>query len=135
MLADGRGGGQPVIARQHAVRPVEPMTLIEGEDAGHRAASAAGVAGDTTGHLEGVLPGQSQALSFQAPNEPGIYPYVCTYPGHWRRMYGALYVVKDLSEYQANPQAYLAKSQQTPSRTRSGRWGRLSCASTAMERL
>ena len=37
--------------------------------------------------------GDSQTLLFDAPTEPGVYPYVCTYPGHWRRMYGALYVV------------------------------------------
>ncbi len=53
--------------------------------------------------------GQSQALSFEAPTQPGIYPYVCTYPGHWRRMYGAIYVVKNLAEYQADPVNYLAK--------------------------
>ncbi|HEY1186481.1 MAG TPA: PVC-type heme-binding CxxCH protein, partial [Gemmata sp.] len=34
---------------------------------------------------------QSEQLKFTAPKEPGIYPYVCTYPGHWRRMHGALY--------------------------------------------
>lgn len=53
-------------------------------------------------------PGQTQAISFEAPKAPGVYPYVCTYPGHWRRMYGALYVVANLEEYQANPEAYLA---------------------------
>lgn len=51
---------------------------------------------------------QSQRLSFTAPTEPGVYPYVCTYPGHWRRMYGALYVVKDLDGYLASPEEYLA---------------------------
>ncbi|MEN8693430.1 MAG: plastocyanin/azurin family copper-binding protein [Akkermansiaceae bacterium] len=29
---------------------------------------------------------------FTAPKEPGIYPYVCTFPGHAQLMYGALYV-------------------------------------------
>ncbi|MFM7112970.1 MAG: c-type cytochrome, partial [Planctomycetota bacterium] len=48
-----------------------------------------------------------------APATPGVYPYVCTYPGHWRRMYGALYVVADLDAYQANPEAYLAKNPMT----------------------
>lgn len=52
--------------------------------------------------------GQNQALSFAAPATPGIYPYVCTYPGHWRRMYGAMYVVADINEYNADPGAYLA---------------------------
>ena len=42
--------------------------------------------------------------------QPGVYPFVCTYPGHWRRMYGALYVVADLDEYLSNPDAYLAAS-------------------------
>ncbi|MCH8830298.1 MAG: c-type cytochrome, partial [Planctomycetes bacterium] len=55
-----------------------------------------------------LQPGQYQSLSFNVPQTPGIYPYVCTYPGHWRRMYGALYVVADPEEYRANPQAYLA---------------------------
>ena len=47
-------------------------------------------------------------LRFEAPTEPGVYPYVCTYPGHWRRMYGAMYVVDDLEGYLADPAAYLA---------------------------
>jgi putative heme-binding domain-containing protein len=52
--------------------------------------------------------GQSQALTFDAPSTPGVYPYVCTYPGHWRRMFGALYVVEDLDAYLADPEQYLA---------------------------
>jgi putative heme-binding domain-containing protein len=55
-----------------------------------------------------IQPRESQKLSFVAPTEPGVYPYVCTYPGHWRRMYGALYVVDDLDGYLENPEAYLA---------------------------
>ncbi len=57
-----------------------------------------------------LQPMESQALSFHAPTEPGIYPYVCTYPGHWRRMYGALYVVDDLKSYVSNPEKYLAEN-------------------------
>jgi putative heme-binding domain-containing protein len=57
-----------------------------------------------------VQPRDVQKLDFTAPTKPGIYPYVCTYPGHWRRMYGAMYVVEDLDEYLANPEAYLAKN-------------------------
>ncbi len=57
-----------------------------------------------------MQPRESQRLSFNVPSEPGVYPFVCTYPGHWRRMYGALYVVADLDEYEANPEAYLAAS-------------------------
>ena len=56
-----------------------------------------------------LQPGQSQALAFKVPTEPGVYPYVCTYPGHWRRMYGALYVVRDVAQFEADPAAYLSQ--------------------------
>jgi len=57
----------------------------------------------------GLLPPRgADRVNFQAPTEPGVYPYVCTYPGHWRRMFGALYVVADLEAYMADPAAYLA---------------------------
>ena len=55
-----------------------------------------------------LQPRQSKKLSFIAPARPGVYPYVCTYPGHWRRMYGALYVVEDMDDYIGNPEAYLS---------------------------
>ena len=57
-----------------------------------------------------LQPGETQALTYEAPAKPGIYPYVCTYPGHWQRMYGALYVVADLKAYRANPAGYLSKN-------------------------
>ncbi len=56
-----------------------------------------------------LQPQHAQRLSFTAPARPGVYPYVCTYPGHWRRMYGAMYVVEDLEEYIAEPEAYLKR--------------------------
>jgi putative heme-binding domain-containing protein len=56
-----------------------------------------------------LQPRDSQRLDFTAPGKPGVYPYVCTYPGHWRRMFGALYVVEDLDEYLADPEGYLVK--------------------------
>jgi putative heme-binding domain-containing protein len=54
-----------------------------------------------------LQPRESQRLSFTAPTAPGVYPIICTYPGHWRRMYSALYVVSDLEGYQTAPDAYL----------------------------
>jgi putative heme-binding domain-containing protein len=48
-----------------------------------------------------VAPGQKTKLAFTAPSEPGEYPYVCTFPGHWRRMTGILAVVKDVEAYLA----------------------------------
>ncbi len=55
-----------------------------------------------------LAPRESQKISFNAPSKPGVYPYVCTYPGHWRRMYGAFYVVEDVAAYLADPPGYLA---------------------------
>jgi len=48
-----------------------------------------------------VESGQRARLSFTAPEEPGDYQYVCTFPGHWRRMVGTLAVVKDVEAYLA----------------------------------
>jgi putative heme-binding domain-containing protein len=57
-----------------------------------------------------LQPRQKQRLAFKAPTKAGIYPYVCTYPGHWRRMYGALYVVADLDDYLSAPESYIART-------------------------
>jgi azurin len=41
-----------------------------------------------------MLPaGQTTTFQFTAPAAPGDYPYVCTYPNHWRIMNGVLHVV------------------------------------------
>jgi putative heme-binding domain-containing protein len=56
-----------------------------------------------------LQPREAQKISFTAPAKTGVYPYVCTYPGHWRRMFGALYVVDDLEAYLADEEGYLTK--------------------------
>lgn len=38
-------------------------------------------------------PEDKVTLRFTAPSEPGIYPYICTFPGHWRIMQGTMRVV------------------------------------------
>ena len=40
-----------------------------------------------------VSPGSSQSFWFIAPTTPGTYPFVCTYPSHWRTMNGKMKVV------------------------------------------
>jgi len=44
-------------------------------------------------HTPLVNPGERFTLEFTAPMEPGDYPYVCTFPGHWRGMNGIMRVV------------------------------------------
>jgi uncharacterized protein len=39
-----------------------------------------------------VNPDQTVRLRFTAPAKPGDYPYVCTFPGHWRIMNGVMKV-------------------------------------------
>ena len=39
------------------------------------------------------------AWGFTAPAAPGEYIYVCTFPGHWLRMYGVMLVVRDLEAW------------------------------------
>ena len=43
-------------------------------------------------HTPVLKPDESAVLKFTAPKEKGIYPYVCTFPGHGLIMYGAMYV-------------------------------------------
>jgi len=39
-----------------------------------------------------ALPGESTSIYFQAPREPGRYPFLCTFPGHWMIMNGEMIV-------------------------------------------
>ncbi|MBO0951431.1 PVC-type heme-binding CxxCH protein [Fibrella forsythiae] len=41
-----------------------------------------------------VNPGESFTLEFTAPTQPGDYPFVCTFPGHWSIMRGVMRVEK-----------------------------------------
>jgi azurin len=43
---------------------------------------------------------ETERLSFPAPKEPGEYPFVCTFPGHWVRMYGVMLVVENLEAWE-----------------------------------
>ena len=49
--------------------------------------------------------GETVSVSFDAPKKPGEYPFVCTFPGHWVRMYGVMVVVSDIDAYDRNPKA------------------------------
>ena len=40
-----------------------------------------------------VLPKSKFELVFQAPEQPGRYPFLCTFPGHWRLMKGELIIL------------------------------------------
>lgn len=37
-------------------------------------------------------PGETVTMEFDAPEEPGTYEFICSYPGHWQQMNGKLIV-------------------------------------------
>lgn len=39
-----------------------------------------------------LQPNTAEVLRFKAPTKPGVYPYVCTFPGHWVLMQGKMIV-------------------------------------------
>jgi uncharacterized cupredoxin-like copper-binding protein len=50
-----------------------------------------------------VTEGETAHLSFTAPAAPGEYVFLCTFPGHWVRMYGVMLVVENLEAWEAKP--------------------------------
>ncbi len=47
--------------------------------------------------------GETERLNFTAPAKPGEYVYLCTFPGHWVRMYGVMLVVDSLEAWEGKP--------------------------------
>ena len=50
------------------------------------------VKGDVLAHSELLGPGESEVIKFKAPNNPGMYQFVCTFPGHYSMMRGVMVV-------------------------------------------
>jgi putative heme-binding domain-containing protein len=40
----------------------------------------------------------AHVLRFESPTSPGVYPFVCTFPGHWMVMNGRMVVARDGAE-------------------------------------
>lgn len=43
-------------------------------------------------HTKMLKQGEVEILRFKAPQKPGVYPYLCSFPGHWTIMKGNLIV-------------------------------------------
>jgi len=96
----------------HNLLLVAPGKMLEVAQAGERMATspdafAKGFVPDLPHILKAtklLQAGETERLVIVAPSEPGDYPYVCTFPGHWRTMAGVLHVVNDVDAYLAeNP--------------------------------
>ncbi len=97
-----------VITKPGRMQAVGELAESKAQDPAFAKASFVPASPDILAASTLMQPQATQKLLFEAPTEPGVYPYVCTYPGHWRRMFGAMYVVDDLEGYLADPPAYLA---------------------------
>jgi len=47
---------------------------------------------DVIAYADITEPGKSQTIYFSVPDAPGRYPFLCTFPGHWKLMNGLLIV-------------------------------------------
>ncbi len=87
---------------QHNLVIIMPGTLQKvGEAADALARDPKGAQTDYVPQMPEVLfsskllnPDESFTLQFTAPGKPGDYPFVCTFPGHWRIMNGIMRVTK-----------------------------------------
>jgi azurin len=61
--------------------------LKQGPDSGYFAPGP-----NVLAHSEMIAPGETTDLTFNAPKDPGKYPYICTFPGHYMMMKGVLEV-------------------------------------------
>jgi azurin len=85
---------------QHNFVLIAPASLqVVGAAADELARSPSGVSQQYVPQMSQVLfhtklvdPGETITVQFRAPQETGQYPYVCTFPGHWRVMNGLLTV-------------------------------------------
>lgn len=99
--------GQPVKlilrnpdATQHNLVIVKPGALEEVGLAGNEMAKdPSGLSkgfipesGKILHHTKLLGPNTGEILRFTAPKEPGVYPYLCTFPGHWIVMKGEMVV-------------------------------------------
>ena len=87
-------------AMPHNVVIGQPGSLEAiGTAADELATSPEGQAQDYVPGIESILTasplidaGETVTITFQVPTTPGEYPFVCTFPGHWRVMNGILIV-------------------------------------------
>ena len=88
----------PTSALQHNLVVVKPGLLEKVANEGIQAGADKGWvptgSPDVVAATKLMNPGQSETITFQAPSEPGDYPYLCTFPGHSTTMKGVLKVTK-----------------------------------------
>ena len=91
-------GSEPKQAMAHNWVLLQPCTEAEVNSFGMAAASAAPTylpaaeMSRVITHTKLLGPGETDAIEFNAPTQPGEYPFLCTFPGHVALMKGKLIV-------------------------------------------
>lgn len=67
-----------------------------------------------------VNPNQFRTLNFTAPRQEGVYPYVCTIPGHGFIMFGAMYVSSDARMPELKDDTNIPQNRRTGENSNSG---------------
>lgn len=93
-----------VITRPGKLKPVAQSGLNAGPTGGASGLAYVPDSDDVLYATDLVASDAQVRLTFDAPSEPGEYPYVCTFPQHWYRMYGVMVVVEDLDQWLNDPQ-------------------------------
>ncbi len=94
-----------VITAEGSLKEVADLGLAVGPNNGHQGKQYVPDSDKVLFATNMVPPAKSERLTFTAPTKPGAYPYVCTFPRHWMRMYGVMLVVDDLDAWLQNPVA------------------------------
>ncbi len=92
-----------VITANGALREVAEAGALAGPDGGWQKKPYVPKSDKVLFATAGVPAFAKDRLTFTAPKESGEYPYVCTYPQHWLRMYGVMVVVNDVEAFNKNP--------------------------------
>ena len=92
-----------VITTPDSLKEVAMLGLQVGPDKGWNGLPYVPESAKVLHASEMVAPDQQARLTFTAPSQPGEYPYVCTFPQHWYRMYGVMVVVEDLDGWLKDP--------------------------------
>jgi len=90
-------GRMPKQSMSHNFLLLKPMTDAELNAVGMAAAMAAPTylpkdMSVVIAHTDMAGPGESHQVDFNAPSEPGEYPFICSFPGHFATMRGKLIV-------------------------------------------
>ncbi len=92
-----------VITTPGSLKEVAQLGLAAGPEGGWKGLAYVPESDKVLHATEMVAAEKQTRLTFTAPTQPGEYPYVCTFPQHWYRMYGVMVVTENLDEWLKNP--------------------------------